>query len=570
MPGSPRRLVAYSVQLVLIVAGLRLFSLNSSAQCPGVALKPQAVKFLSDGGPGSFTVTGPTCPSCRETRPTCPSWTATPDCSWVHVTHFTGTGNGAVDYLVDANPDLASRVCKIIVATNLEYIYQSPNAFEYDEHGKLVPATLQHIYRWAFRHQNILEKESDKVLSKGMSGSLRQNLRFRLEMTEADFAVFRSAALIYGQKEKEIKARTAAVGKADLTEHPNNPALSWKARTAVAALFAEQDEALSIELATMKAALSPASAAALDRQVIYEYAKGFLPDQQKTLAPASPAAKPQPGPSQQGGSGPSQAPAAGKAPQNWHVTEGRVKIKLSTTEMTAAQANKIPLDLHGFDVGRVVVEWQLPEREGQYAPESEEAPLQRESDGNAYVNFVPVRLGKLKLRIMVDFVDGGIDHDRLEVNVNRLPDQPPARLILSLGTDFTRRAGTLALDFSPLYHRLIVAPVAFYKGVDSPIPLIPAPSQIQNQLSYTIIPRKNQASPIVFDPETGEVRSERLGQALLKVTLDNHSAYACMDVMRDTSEFIQRSNCSDFLPPDLTEPIDKPFYTERRAAPPAH
>jgi len=275
-------------------------------------------------------------------------------------------------------------------------------------------------------------------------------------------------------------------------------------------------------------------------------------------------------PSQQGGIGPGQAPAAGKAAQNWHVTEGRVKAKLPTTEMTVAQANKIPLDLHGLEVSRILVEWQVPEREGQYAPESEEAPLQRESDGSAYVNFVPVRLGKLKLRIMVDFTDGGVDQDRLEVNVDRLPDQPPDRFILSLAADFTRRAGTLALDFSPHYHHVFVTPVVFYKGVDSPIPLIPAPSQIQDQLSYTVIPRNSQASPIAFDPKTGEVTAERLGQALLKVTMDGQTAYACMDVMRDTGEFVQHSNCSDFLPSDVTEPIDKPFYIEKRPAPPAH
>jgi hypothetical protein len=202
-----------------------------------------------------------------------------------------------VDYLVDPNPDLASRLCQIIVAQNLEYIFQSPNALEYDEHGKVVPATLPHMYRWAFRTQNALEEESDKRLSKGITtGSVRDALRFRLEMTEADFAVFESTALRYAKKEKEIRARMAAVGNADRARHPNTRALSQKARTEWAALFAEQDEALNSELATMKAALPPANAAALDRQVVYEYARSFVPpsSQEKTGAPAAPAAKPQP------------------------------------------------------------------------------------------------------------------------------------------------------------------------------------------------------------------------------------------------------------------------------------
>jgi hypothetical protein len=265
-------------------------------------------------------------------------------------------------------------------------------------------------------------------------------------------------------------------------------------------------------------------------------------------------------------------PAAGQAPQNWHTTEGRVKIKVPTTEMAVAQANKLSLDLHGFSVSQISVAWRFLEkdRDGRYSWVSSEEALQQESDGSAYVNFVPVRMGKLELRVLVYFADGGIDDDSLEVNVDRLPDQPPERLTLSFAPDFTRRVGTLAFDLSRQANRRLLTPVAFYKGVDLPIPLIPAPSPIQSRLSYRIIPRKNQAAPIVFDPNTGEVRAEGLGQALLKVTLGNHSAYACMDVTRDVRQLMQRSNCSDFLPPDLTEPIDKSTYFEKRAAPPAH
>jgi len=172
-----------------------------------------------------------------------------------------------------------------------------PNALEFDQHGKEVPATLQHIYRWFFRHQNVLEEASDKLLSKGITtGSVRQNLRFELQMTEDEFAVFESAALRYGKKEKEIKARIAAATKADWARHPNTPAVSPKGRTAVAALLAEQDEALNSELATMKAALSPASAADLDRRVVHVYATGFRANLEKVKKPGAPAptTKPQP------------------------------------------------------------------------------------------------------------------------------------------------------------------------------------------------------------------------------------------------------------------------------------
>jgi hypothetical protein len=282
-------------------------------------------------------------------------------------------------------------------------------------------------------------------------------------------------------------------------------------------------------------------------------------------------------PPQQESRGTSRSSSASHESKNWHPTEGRVKIKLPTIEMTVAEPNKIPLDLHGFAVSRIGIEWKLPEPglEGQYGPESIVASLQRDSDGSPYVNFVPVRLGKLKLRVLVAFEDGGIDDDGLDVNVDRLPDQPPARLILSdprVQVDFNIRAGTLHLDLAPSSSWEFLIPVAFYPGVDAPIPLIPAPSQIQSQLSYSIIPRKNQAAPIVFDGNSGKVTAARPGQALFKVTLDNQSAYACVDVMQDGREFLQRSNCSGFLPHDLKEPIDKGLYINKPVTPatPAH
>lgn len=258
-----------------------------------------------------------------------------------------------------------------------------------------------------------------------------------------------------------------------------------------------------------------------------------------------------------------------------HVTEGRVKINLPSLDMTVAQANKIPLDLHGFAVSRIMEEWKFSEPgiEGESIAEPEELPLERAADGSTYVNFIPLRLGKLQLRILVDFEDGGFDDDSVEVNVNRLPDRPPTRVILSdpvVRVDFTRKAGTLHIDFSPDANTEYLIPVAFYRGVASPIPLIPTPNSVQSQISYTIIPRKNQAPPIAFDKLTGKVEAVRVGQALVKVTLESRFAYACVDVMKDVHEFNERSNCESFLPPGLTEPIDEPLYMNKPVTPQPH
>jgi hypothetical protein len=108
-------------RLVAILIVLCFASYKSVAQCPGgLALNPSSANIAGGGAAGSFTVTGSTCPV----------WTANSDSSWLTVTSFTGNGTGVVNYLVSANPDLASRSGKISVVPNSgpisqELIFQS-------------------------------------------------------------------------------------------------------------------------------------------------------------------------------------------------------------------------------------------------------------------------------------------------------------------------------------------------------------------------------------------------------------------------------------------------------------
>jgi len=113
-------------RLVAILIVLCLVSHKSFAQgggCPGgLALNPSSANIAGVGAAGSFTVTGSTCPS----------WGANSNSTWIQVTSFTGTGTGVVNYLISANPDLASRSGMISVVPNSgpisqELIFQSPS-----------------------------------------------------------------------------------------------------------------------------------------------------------------------------------------------------------------------------------------------------------------------------------------------------------------------------------------------------------------------------------------------------------------------------------------------------------
>jgi hypothetical protein len=247
--------------------------------------------------------------------------------------------------------------------------------------------------------------------------------------------------------------------------------------------------------------------------------------------------------------------------------DSRVKIALKSPEMKLAQENRVPLNLQGHAVRSVGARWTQYSQTGVLEPGSEGfalAPLRHAEDGSAYVDVVPTKLGKLRLGLLLEFGDCILGNSFADVSVH-LPDRDPERLILADTTvrvDYTRKAGTLHLSAQSL--KEFLTPVAFYKGVDYPVPIT-----VGDEVAFAVIPRKNQAPPVTYDRSTGEIKTVRPGQALIKATLRGRSAYACVDVMQEGADFSQRSNCNDFLPADLTEPIDEPQQMPKVAGPDA-
>src|SRR6266478_320805 len=86
--------------------GLIFGSLMASHGGPcSYSLSPTSASFSSADSAGAFNVTaGSTC-----------SWTATTTNSWIH-TASTGSGNGTVNYTVDANGSTSQRVGGITVS----------------------------------------------------------------------------------------------------------------------------------------------------------------------------------------------------------------------------------------------------------------------------------------------------------------------------------------------------------------------------------------------------------------------------------------------------------------------
>jgi hypothetical protein len=241
--------------------------------------------------------------------------------------------------------------------------------------------------------------------------------------------------------------------------------------------------------------------------------------------------------------------------------DGLVKINLPSPDLIVGRPNKIPLILRGREVRQVTTYWEFSEEsmEGRSIADAENVIVLYAQDRAAYVNFTPIRFGKQRFSVLIFFGDGSVNRDTVEVNVDRIPDRDPMGMIISDFHDlqYGGKAGTVHLDLSPQSNQTILLPAAFY---GTWVPLVPRPSDLRNDIVFTIIPRKNEEPPFEFDPASGQVKAVKLGQALLKATIGGRSAYDCIDVMSDAREYPQRSNCDDFLPPDLHEPID-PVHT---------
>lgn len=229
----------------------------------------------------------------------------------------------------------------------------------------------------------------------------------------------------------------------------------------------------------------------------------------------------------------------------------RVKIELKTTEMIFGDRNKVPIDLHGQTLRDVSVSWDS--LWGVITP-VENLALHRDKDGRTFVEVIPKGIGKLKLDLGFVFEDCAIDEQRADVNV-RSPERGPDKLTLTwTNWRYVRKTGTAHLDFAD-YSSVVLTPLAYYSGVDAPVPVY------SDEVAFTIITRKNEASPITFDPSFRGVHSMKLGQALVKAKFRGRSAYTCIDVMQDARFASGGSDCHDFLPSDSAQTPEQPVHS---------
>jgi len=115
----------------------------------------------------------------------------------------------------------------------------SQQPLEYDYCGSLVPATLPHMYRSAFR---LLYKPKKDIPM--YAESARATLKYHLHLTDAELQLFTDSAVRFDDRDDmDFSQRLAAIRKADHEQHPNSHGvLSEGARKANRAVIREREQ----------------------------------------------------------------------------------------------------------------------------------------------------------------------------------------------------------------------------------------------------------------------------------------------------------------------------------------
>jgi hypothetical protein len=232
------------------------------------------------------------------------------------------------------------------------------------------------------------------------------------------------------------------------------------------------------------------------------------------------------------------------------LANGRLQIPPVTHPLKLAEPNEIPLELHGYKVREAHGMWGYFNTSGYVEhPVNEpsiDLTVSYHPDGSAYVNFVPMRLGKLEFIIMIDFEDGGVTNARTTVEVG-LPDRKPEKLIVGVGGLPDPDVRTWRLDLSKQYNRISLFTHAVYEGVKRPVELLPT------SVSYKVIgPR---GAPIIeVDPSTGFITALQYGHSLVEVSFQGVVNDTCILVVPDARMGADHSQCEEFRPPGWTPP----------------
>jgi hypothetical protein len=220
------------------------------------------------------------------------------------------------------------------------------------------------------------------------------------------------------------------------------------------------------------------------------------------------------------------------------TAEGRLTLNPIGKALMVAEANEVPLELHGFQPTVIVASWFDPKR-GLPVGKETSLTLMHRPNGTAYVNVVPTRSGRLQLALFTMFTDGGIDSQEIDVQVV-FPKCSPSRLVVNLGVgDDARNEGTVYVELKQTDR------VALYAGAVYDVGSRPVPIPAEN-IAFRVETAPGETPPIEINPATGKLRALHLGEALVDATFAGVTRQTCV-VVRQAREGGASSGCERLL-----------------------
>jgi hypothetical protein len=257
---------------------------------------------------------------------------------------------------------------------------------------------------------------------------------------------------------------------------------------------------------------------------------------------------------------PSQIDAQTIPAQPFFIASDRLQLLPIDHSLKVAEPNDIPVRISNANVKSIDVSWGIY-RPGSKSPEYANVAKSVEFSllpGTSIVHFTPSMIGKLRIGIIVNFLDGGFARRDEDVEAI-LPDRPPEKFIFQENGYRTtwNKNRTIAIVDSTVWLDM----VAFYSGFDKPIHL-PATDIAFNVLNYP------GAEPLQLDTATGIIKPIAAGRALVQADFAGLTTFTCVIVFSSVPGG-PNQDCNDLLPPGKSMPPSEPMGAppQVRAAP---
>ena len=217
-------------------------------------------------------------------------------------------------------------------------------------------------------------------------------------------------------------------------------------------------------------------------------------------------------------------------------TQNRLDIPPASKSFHLGEENLLTLTLKGPAPTHVFI-MQRTVDEGSVSPwipgGEDEVHLERSEDGAPYVKFVPLRPGKLEVRVHALYSDG--EPNQASAFLDVVADRSPLKLVDQSGTGGL--TSIRRMDLSEQGRRDFLRIRAVYPGVKEPLPLEAGKAEFKVLMS-------NQAPPIEFNQKTMEIKALRIGRALIEIRYNGLSKDACIEVLENRESY-NRSDCTD-------------------------